>query len=187
MSNPRAPIDYASQVVADLAILIKIGREVLAEDHGVAVGELERGSDIISHLARSAASLSGDVSMLTSLQQHATAKETVREALAALHAIDPFVFAPSPSPRRLAMLMLLALPNCTDWASATTNAELDSSDIRRRTWATLCRRMVAENREHQIPSDDDAALMAATPPPGHGGIAASRSTVPMQWIKPERT
>lgn len=180
----RAPLSFEAQAVADFNILRGLVSEILAADHDIPPGHLEHANDIAVSLARAAPALAGDVAMLVGLDQHQSAHAAVAEGLTTLRALDEYIFARSPSPRRLALLMTRILPNCGGWASALTNAELDDVHIKRRSWVQLCRRAVAEGKEHQIPSEADAALMPAAQP-GHGGVSSSRSRVPLQAMKPE--
>lgn len=185
MTTTRAPLSFEQQAIADFNVLRVLVGEVLEADHGIPRTHAEHVNDIAVSLARAAPALPGDVAMLVGLGQTQGARAAVAEGLVTLRALDEYAFHGSPSPRRLGMLTMVALDG-NDWESAVTNAELDSIDIRRRNFAQLCRRMAASGNEHKIPSEADAALTPKVKP-GHGGIRASRSQVPLHWVKPERT
>lgn len=177
MTSTRHPLDYTAQCAADFAALRALVGSVLESEHGIPEAQLERVQDISASLARAAPALPGDVAMLVALGQDQAARELVAAGLQTLKKIDPYLFADAPSPRRMALLKIRALPNCDDWESAVTNSTLDTSDQRRRTWGVLCRRMEAEGRASKIPTEEEARNI---PPSfiGMDGVRASRVNFP---------
>lgn len=153
---------------------------VLEAEHGIPAGQLERIHDISAALARVSPSLPGDVAMLVGLAQNQAARAAVAAGLATLKSIDEHLFDASPSIKRLALLQVITL-GLEDFESCLHNCELDTVDQRRRTWHSLCLRLIAAGRGDVIPTDAEADVQPNPEPPGtmgRGGVRASRMNFP---------
>ena len=173
----RHPLDFAAQALADFNVMKGVAADVPEAEHGIR-GQIERVNDIAVTLGRASPSLPGDVAMLVGLGQNQAARDAVAAGLLALKSIDPHLFDDTPSVKRLALLHVIAL-GLGDFESCLHNAERDGVDIRRRTWHSLCLRLISEGRGDEIPEDAQARAQPDPEPPGLlGGVSSSRVSFP---------